>query len=135
MNPVLKYFVLDLLACPVCKSTNLKLHVIEEEEEDTGLDPGKVKCRSYCHYLGKPAGEVSIEECRVCVKKRIKTGVIVCRDCGRWYPIIETIAVMLDDEYRDERIDKRFVKEYLDRIPEEVKGLMKIPDLNKLQGQ
>lgn len=123
----MKYFVMDILACPVCKSTNLYLHVIEEVEEDTSIPVEKVKCKRWCHYKNKNASEVPLEVCRECARKRIKTGVIVCRDCGRWYPIIDTIAVMLDDEYRDEKIYKRFLEEYLDKIPANVRGMMKIP--------
>ncbi|MCE4618595.1 MAG: hypothetical protein F7C37_04045, partial [Desulfurococcales archaeon] len=72
---------------------------------------------------------VPLETCQECVRKRIRTGVIVCRNCGRWYPIMETIAVMLDDEYRNEKIYMKFLRENLDKIPAEVKGLMKIPEI------
>ncbi len=128
----MKFFIGDILACPVCKSTNLLIHPIEVVEEETSIDPAKVKCRNYCHYLRKPASQVPLETCRECVKKRIRTGVIVCLDCGRWYPIIDTIAVMLDDEYRDEKIDKKFIKNYYDKIPDQVKQLMKKPKINQV---
>lgn len=125
----MKYFVMDILACPVCKSTDLLLHVIEESDESVELPVERVKCKRWCHYKGRPANEVSVDVCRECVKKRIRAGVIVCKTCGRWYPIIDTIAVMLDDEYRDEKVYSRFLEGYLDKIPLSVKGLMKIPEL------
>lgn len=125
----MKYFVMDILACPVCRSTDLLLHVIEEVDESVDLPAERVKCKRWCHYRGRPAGEVPVEACRECIRRRIKTGVIVCRTCGRWYPVIETIAVMLDDEYRDEKVYSRFLEGYLDKIPDSVRGFMKIPGL------
>ncbi len=128
----MKYFVADILACPVCKSRNLMLHVIEEYDEEVSIDISRVRCKEYCHYLGKPADQVSEDVCRICVRKRIKTGVLVCLDCGRWYPIMETIPVMLDDDYRDRKLDSKFIREYLDRIPGEVLEKMKIPQVNRV---
>ncbi len=130
----LKFFIGDLLACPVCKSTNLLIHPIEVVEEEAGPDPEKVKCKRYCHYLRRPASEVDIETCRVCVRKRIKTGVIVCLDCGRWYPIEDTIAYMLSDEYRDEKHYAKWLERHIHELPGEVAQHMKIPDVNKLRG-
>ena len=129
----MKFFVGDLLACPVCKSTNLLIHPLEIIEEEVSIDPAKIKCKNYCHYTKKKASEVPLDVCRECVRKRIKTGVIICLDCGRWYPIIDTIAIMLDDEYRDKKFDRKFIKEYYSRIPENIKPLMKIPDINSLR--
>ncbi len=125
----MKYFVMDILACPVCKSDDLLLHVIEEVEEDSKLAVEKIKCKRKCYYRNMKADEVPLETCQECIRKRIRTGVIVCRNCGRWYPIMETIAVMLDDEYRNEKIYMKFLRENLGKIPAEVKGLMKIPEI------
>ncbi len=129
----MKFFVGDLLACPVCKSTKLLIHPIEVIEEETKIDVSKIKCKHYCHYKRMPAENISLETCKECIKKRIKNGVIICLDCGRWYPILDTIAVMLDDDYRDKRVDSRFIREYYERIPEDIRGLMKIPPLSTLR--
>jgi len=40
----------------------------------------------------------------------IKSGLIFCEECKRWYPIIETIPQMLPDEYRDEKTEIEFLK-------------------------
>ena len=123
----MKFFIGDLLACPVCKSRDLLIHPIEVGEEEAGVEPERVKCRTYCHYLRRPASQVPIDVCRVCVRKRIVHGVIVCRSCGRWYPIVDTIAVMLGDDYRDKRVDRDFLRRFWERLPEEVRALMKNP--------
>lgn len=125
----MKYFVMDILACPVCKSDDLLLHVIDEVEEEVDLPVERIKCKRKCYYRNTEAGRVPLEVCKECMSKRIKTAVIVCRNCGRWYPVMETIAVMLDDEYRDEKTYAKFIRENLDKIPAEVQGLMKIPEI------
>ncbi|MFX1411951.1 MAG: Trm112 family protein [Promethearchaeota archaeon] len=40
----------------------------------------------------------------------IDSGLLYCKNCCRWYPIIETIPQMLPDEYRDEKKDIEFLK-------------------------
>lgn len=123
----MKFFIGDILACPVCKSRDLLIHPIEVREEQAGVDVERVRCRNYCHYLRRPASQVPLEVCRECVRKRIVHGVIVCRSCGRWYPIVDTIAVMLTDEYRDLKVYRGFIEKYWERIPEDVRALMKNP--------
>ncbi|MEB3759943.1 MAG: Trm112 family protein [Desulfurococcales archaeon] len=130
----MKWYFLDVLACPVCKAygEKLVLYPINEVEEDTTIDVEKVRCRDYCGLHRKPVSEVSIEECKKCVKKRIITGLIICTSCGRWYPIINRIPVMLDDKYRDLKLYRKFLKEYQDKIPDNIKKLMKNPDPGSL---
>ncbi|MFX0001422.1 MAG: Trm112 family protein [Candidatus Hodarchaeota archaeon] len=40
----------------------------------------------------------------------IKTGILFCEKCMRWYPIIDTIPQMLPDKYRDEKQEIEFLK-------------------------
>lgn len=40
----------------------------------------------------------------------IKSGLLFCEECKRWYPVIETIPQMLPDDYRDEKTDIEFLK-------------------------
>ncbi|TFF85559.1 MAG: hypothetical protein EU517_01480 [Promethearchaeota archaeon] len=40
----------------------------------------------------------------------IKTGILFCSECKRWFPIIDTIPQLLPDEYRDEKIELEFLK-------------------------
>jgi uncharacterized protein YbaR (Trm112 family) len=124
----LRYYFLELLACPLCKTHPLKLYVIEERESEEGPDPASVKCKEYCGYLNKKADEVPIDVCKECVKKEVITGLLICPRCGRWYPIVEGIPYMLPDEYRIKRVDKEFIKRYWSSLPEDVKSLMKIPN-------
>jgi uncharacterized protein YbaR (Trm112 family) len=47
---------------------------------------------------------------KIKTETEIKTGLLFCAECMRWYPIIETIPQMLPDEYRDEKADVKFLK-------------------------
>jgi len=40
----------------------------------------------------------------------IESGLLLCKNCYRWYPIIETIPQMLPDEYRDEKKEVEFLQ-------------------------
>lgn len=40
----------------------------------------------------------------------IKSGLLFCDECNRWYPIIDTIPQMLPDEYRDVKKELQFLK-------------------------
>lgn len=41
----------------------------------------------------------------------INTGLILCEECNRWFPIVETIPKMLPDEYRNEKEDLEFLSQ------------------------
>ncbi|MFW9878720.1 MAG: Trm112 family protein [Candidatus Thorarchaeota archaeon] len=39
----------------------------------------------------------------------IESGILYCKKCDRWYPIIDTIPQMLPDQYREEEKDIEFL--------------------------
>lgn len=44
------------------------------------------------------------------IEVEIKSGMIYCEKCNRWFPIVDTIPQMLPDEYRDKKKDLEFLK-------------------------
>jgi len=48
----------------------------------------------------------------------IKTGIIFCDKCKRWYPIIDTIPQMLPDKYRDEKKEIDFLENHKNLLDE-----------------
>jgi uncharacterized protein YbaR (Trm112 family) len=52
--------------------------------------------------------------------EEIDEGILTCPECGRWYPIIETIPHMLPDELREEKEDKDFLVKWKPRVQESV---------------
>jgi len=49
----------------------------------------------------------------------IKSGILFCNKCQRWYPIIDTIPQMLPDKYRDEKKETIFLKNHKNLLDEE----------------
>lgn len=129
----MRYYFLELLACPICKHNPLILYTVEERESNEAPEVSSVKCKEYCGYLRKNAQEVPPDICNKCVKKEVIYGVLICPKCGRWYPIVDGIPYMLPDKYRDRKIDSKFIERYFDRIPRDFKSMMKIPDPKKLR--
>lgn len=114
----MKYRLLDLLACPICKNFPLELIVFEELES-----PAKFKwsvCELYCGFLKRKVDEVEEFKCEECFKKEVKEGLLICEKCLRWYPIIDEIPHMLPDELRDRVEDLTFLKKHSDKIPKRV---------------
>jgi len=117
---LMKYRLLDILACPYDKEFPLKLFVLERKEYPKRvLDRKKPLCELYCAYLSKYLKELKSEPpCEECIKWEISEGILYCSKCNRWYPIIEEIPHMLPDKYRKEKEDLSFLEKYKDRLPE-----------------
>ena len=47
---------------------------------------------------------------KIKIETEVETGLLLCSECMRWYPIIETIPQMLPDEYRAEKAEIQFLK-------------------------
>jgi uncharacterized protein YbaR (Trm112 family) len=50
----------------------------------------------------------------------IVDGVLICSECGRYYPIIDEIPVMLPDNLRNRKEDLGFLEKWREKIPERV---------------
>ncbi|MDT7895790.1 MAG: Trm112 family protein [Desulfurococcales archaeon] len=118
----MKYRLLDLLACPMCRNFPLELIVIEERKlQRRELGREKPLCELWCSYLKKDLSKEKIETpCEECIAIEIVTAVIRCSKCGRWYPVIDEIPRMLPDMYRNEKEDRDFLQKYRDKIHEDI---------------
>lgn len=52
--------------------------------------------------------------------EKIVAGVILCDKCGRFYPIIDEIPVMLPDELRNKKEDLDFLNQWKAKLPAKV---------------
>jgi len=50
----------------------------------------------------------------------IVDGVLLCSECGRYYPIVEEIPVMLPDKLRNKKEDLAFIEKWSNSLPEKV---------------
>ncbi len=118
---MMRYWGLDYIKCIYCKSFPLKiipLETVEEDVDTTGLE--LPLCRNYCAYLGEEIIEGKKYPCDRCLRIGIKTGVLYCSKCGRWYPIRNGILEMLRDNKRKKEVDKEFLRKWRDKLPEEI---------------
>jgi len=123
----LRYYFFELLACPMCKNPNLLLHAISEERRVVSVDVSRVRCRRWCSLYWRDASQTPIELCMDCIHRDIVEGVIVCPNCGRWYPIVSSIPIMINDKYRNPSDDRSFIERNAAKIPQSIRELMKIP--------
>ena len=102
----------------MCREFPLSLLVLEV---DRRYEPSNVnKCELYCSFHNGAISELRETRCEDCYRYEISSGLLICRKCGRWYPIIEEIPIMLPDEMRDRRRDIEFLRRWGDKLPPEV---------------
>ncbi len=118
----MKYRLLDILACPMCKNFPLELRVFEEKTYDRRIEGlEKPYCELYCGLNKEYIKNLSeTPSCDECIKREVVAGILYCRKCGRWYPIIDEIPRMLPDNLRRENEDKKFLEKYKDQIPVDI---------------
>ncbi|HDN75988.1 MAG TPA: Trm112 family protein [Acidilobales archaeon] len=127
----MRYALLNLLACPMCKNFPLKLYVFERKTIEKHFKVKKPFCDLYCGLKESYIKDLNVNElnCDECVRIDIISGVIVCNKCGRWYPIIDGIPWMYpDSRRRHPRIkskEEEFIKKYYELLPNEVKSKLK----------
>ncbi|MEM2795098.1 MAG: Trm112 family protein, partial [Thermofilaceae archaeon] len=93
----MKYRLMDLLACPYDKSFPLELFTlkINKYSERTITFKKKPACELYCAFQGKKIEELhSKPDCDECIKYEVSEGVLFCRVCNRWFPIIDEIPIL-----------------------------------------
>jgi len=115
----MKYRLMDLLACPICKTFPLLLHVFKESEIEVSRNVTRT-CEEYCGFEGKFIRGINNLRCNICFSKEIIEGIIICQHCNRWYPIIDEIPHMLPDDLRNKDDDILFLKSHIDKIPERI---------------
>ncbi len=113
MRPM-KFRLMDILACPMCRSFPLKLKVFDSRRIEP--PPSIRKCELYCAYHGKYVSQLSETDCQACYQIEISEGVLRCGGCSRWYPITSDIPRMLPDEMRDKKLDSIFTAKWGDRL-------------------
>jgi|ERR671925_1280581 uncharacterized protein len=90
----MKKRLLDILACPIDKFYPLELYELNTRKE---------------YEYSTNREDLVIEE-----------GILFCNQCGRFYPIIDEIPIMLPDELRDRDKDLKFLMRWRNRIPNRI---------------
>jgi uncharacterized protein YbaR (Trm112 family) len=50
----------------------------------------------------------------------IVSGALLCEQCGRYYPIVDEIPVMLRDDLRSRKEDIDFLEKWKEKLPDRV---------------
>ena len=120
--------MLDILACPIDKNYPLELIELNVKELE------KDKLKENYHLLnsdennnivkknknsggGNKINEIKHNDEKVIV---VIDGILYCKKCSRFYPIIDEIPIMLPDELREKEKDLQFLKKWKHTIPEEI---------------
>jgi uncharacterized protein len=123
----MKKNMLDILACPLDKNYPLELIELNVKELEK-----EYKVKENYHPLNNDentpivkkndkGGENKANE----IKRNEKViividGILYCKKCSRFYPIIEEIPIMLPDELREKEKDLQFLTKWKHSIPEEI---------------
>ncbi|MFX1238318.1 MAG: Trm112 family protein [Promethearchaeota archaeon] len=103
--------------------------ILSIDEMDHVVDKSKLEISKKCFKIVKNdvknkiqefSGHLSIERFeeilpellllnRIKMEVEINSGLILCEECNRWFPIEDTIPKMLPDEYRNEQEDRIFL--------------------------
>ncbi len=122
----MKKYMLDILACPIDKNyplelielaiknlekDNLKENVHPTNNEENNNSIKKIQNDSGLNHKN----EIHDNDEQVTV---IIDGILFCKKCSRFYPIIDEIPIMLPDELRDKHKDLQFLKKWENSLPE-----------------
>lgn len=119
--------MLDILACPLDKNYPLELielNVKELEKEDkvkenyhpVNNDENNSIVKKNNNGEGNKINEIKQNE-KVII---VIDGILYCKKCSRFYPIIDEIPIMLPDELREKEKDLQFLTKWKHSIPEEI---------------
>jgi uncharacterized protein YbaR (Trm112 family) len=109
---------MDILACPMCRNFPLTLRVFQADKRYVVKDVSK--CEVYCSFHGDNVENLQSTNCEECYAYEITDGLLICDKCGRWYPIIDDIPIMLPDSLRDKKRESAFLERWRDKIPENI---------------
>lgn len=123
----MKKNMLDILACPLDKNYPLELielNVKELEKEDkvkenyhpVNNDENNSIVKKNNNGEGNKINEIKQNE-KVII---VIDGILYCKKCSRFYPIIDEIPIMLPDELREKEKDLQFLTKWKHSIPEEI---------------
>jgi uncharacterized protein YbaR (Trm112 family) len=117
--------LLDILVCPFDKVTSLELlefqsasdskapisgadKAVSNTSDPTGPDPSTLTKRQNDH----PNQNETLEQIEI-----VEEGLLLCKTCQRFYPIVDEIPIILPDELRDKKKDIEFLNKWRERIP------------------
>ena len=116
--------MLDILACPMDKNYPLVLIELQVKEfENDNLresdflndDKTRKKNNIVINQENDIRGEGTKDQIIIIIE-----GILYCKKCLRFYPIIDEIPIMLPDELREKEKDLEFLNKWKNNIPQKI---------------
>ena len=116
--------MLDILACPMDKNYPLDLIELQVKEfENDNLrerdflndDKTSKKNNLVINQENDIRGERTKDKIIIIIE-----GILYCKKCSRFYPIIDEIPIMLPDELREKEKDLEFLNKWKNNIPQKI---------------
>jgi len=119
--------LLDILVCPFDKVTPLELlefdmkstNLVQTQENKEPVNENgsitskndKKKTEEQINISSSPINDTS---------DIVIEGILLCKTCTRFYPIIQEIPIILPDELRDKKKDIEFLTKWSKSIPQDL---------------
>lgn len=123
----MKKHMLDILACPIDKNYPLdliELNVKELEKEFLKENNHPINTEEEQNNTIKKNNRDKVnQENEIKDNEKVIViidGILYCKKCSRFYPIIDEIPIMLPDELREKENDLQFLKKWKNCIPEDI---------------
>ena len=116
--------MLDILACPMDKNYPLDLIELQVKEfendklrESDFLNDDKTSKKNnlVINQEKDIRGEGTKDKIIIIIE-----GILYCKKCLRFYPIIDEIPIMLPDELREKEKDLEFLNKWKNNIPQKI---------------
>lgn len=116
--------MLDILACPMDKNYPLDLIELQVKEFETDNlresdflndDKTSKKNNLVINQENDIRGEGTKDKIIIIIE-----GILYCKKCLRFYPIIDEIPIMLPDELREKEKDLEFLNKWKNNIPQKI---------------
>ena len=128
--------LLDILVCPFDKVTSLDLIEFQLTE---GLSGNAAKVENLNTSTSGPIRSSPTTTVKSTDKEDnpkpdstdkelsdiVKEGLLLCKSCSRFYPIMQEIPIILPDELRDRKKDMEFLKRWRESIPSDLLTTLK----------
>lgn len=121
--------LLEILVCPFDKETSLDLIEFKTGSEIfkgtiTSLNENDTSHSKISESKNQNSTGIQDKENQRTVKeeetKIVEEGLLLCKKCCRFYPIIEEIPIILPDDLRDKKKDIEFLKKWKGSIPKDL---------------
>lgn len=116
--------MLDILACPMDKNYPLDLIELQVKEFENDIlresdflndDKTSKKNNLVINQENDIRGEGTKDKIIIIIE-----GILYCKKCLRFYPIIDEIPIMLPDELREKEKDLEFLNKWKNNIPQKI---------------